>query len=148
MDRLCSRAYGEGLSNASLEKLIDILTLPNELDQGSVGNLIKHLYPASKVPDTVVVKVVGALGHGKAKPSYAAQAALLKWIVLVYDVLENPKILSQLYAVLFNLLDTIALRYCLSIPRFLDYGIAANIRKVTVVSRAIPHHSPKTRSTI
>ncbi|EMR83782.1 putative mis6 domain-containing protein [Botrytis cinerea BcDW1] len=110
VDRLCSRAYEEGLSNASLEKLVDILTLPNELDQGSIGNLIKHLYPASKVPDAVVIKVVGALGHGKAKPSYAAQAALLKWIVLVYDVLENRKILSQLYAVLFNLLDTIALR--------------------------------------
>ncbi|KAF7957407.1 hypothetical protein EAE96_002992 [Botrytis aclada] len=110
VDRLCSNAYGVGLSDASLEKLIDILTLPNKLDQGSIGNLIKHLYPASKVPDAVVIKVVGALGHGKAKPSYAAQAALLKWIVLVYDVLENQKILSQLYAVLFNLLDTIALR--------------------------------------
>ncbi|KAF7875194.1 hypothetical protein EAF04_002366 [Stromatinia cepivora] len=110
VDRLCSRAYGEGLSNASLEKLIDIITLPNELDQVSIGNLIKYLYPTSKVPDSIVIKVVGSLGHGKAKPSYASQAALLKWIVLVYDVLENQKILSQLYAVLFNLLDTIALR--------------------------------------
>ncbi|KAI9646770.1 hypothetical protein NHQ30_004769 [Ciborinia camelliae] len=108
--RLCSRAYGEGLSNASLEKLIDIITLPNELDQGSIGSLIRNLYPASKVPDAIVIKVVGSLGHGQAKPAYAAQAALLKWIVLVYDVLENQKILSQLYAVLFNLLDTIALR--------------------------------------
>ncbi|EDN90612.1 hypothetical protein SS1G_00012 [Sclerotinia sclerotiorum 1980 UF-70] len=110
VDRLCSRAYGEGLSNASLEKLMDIITLPNELDQVSIGNLIKYLYPTSKVSDSIVIKVVGSLGHGKDRPSYAAQAALLKWIVLVYDVLENQKILSQLYAVLFNLLDTIALR--------------------------------------
>ncbi|QSZ35832.1 hypothetical protein DSL72_006954 [Monilinia vaccinii-corymbosi] len=110
VDRLCLRAYGEGLSNASLERLIDIITLPNELDQGSIGSLVKHLYPRSKVPDAVVIKVVASLGHGAAKPSYTVQAALLKWIVLVYDVLENQKILSQLYAVLFNLLDTIALR--------------------------------------
>ncbi|KAG4027718.1 hypothetical protein MFRU_027g00110 [Monilinia fructicola] len=110
VDSLCARAYGEGLSNASLERLIDIITLPNELDQGSIGSLIKHLYPTSKVPDAIIIKVVGSLGHGEAKPSYVAQAALLKWIVLIYDVLENQKILSQLYAVIFNLLDTIALR--------------------------------------
>lgn len=117
VDSLCARAYGEGLSNASLERLIDIITLPNELDQGSIGSLIKHLYPTSKVPDAIIIKVVGSLGHGEAKPSYVAQAALLKWIVLIYDVLENQKILSQLYAVIFNLLDTIALRYCLLTPK-------------------------------
>lgn len=114
VDRLCSRAYEEGLSNASLEKLIDIITLPNELDQGSIGTLIKNLYPTGKVSDAIIIKVVGSLGHGSAKPAYAAQAALLKWIILVFDVLENQKILSQIYAVLFNLLDAIALRYFLS----------------------------------
>jgi centromere protein I len=107
---VCSRAYDEGLSDASLEKLVDIITLPNELDQGSIGNLIKNLYPVGKVTDSIVIKVIGCLGHGEAKPSYASQAALLKWLIMVYDVLENQKILSQLYAVIFNLLDTIALR--------------------------------------
>ena len=111
MDRICAEAYSDGLPNTSLNRLIDIITLPNELDQSSVGNLIKNLYPASKVADTIVIKVVGSLGHGRAKPSFAAQGALLKWLVLVYDVLENQKLLSQLYAVMFNLLDTMAIRY-------------------------------------
>lgn len=94
-----------------MEELVDIITLPNQLDQSSLGSLIRNLYPASKVPDIVVVKVVGCLGHGRAKLSYAAQASLLKWLIMVYDVLENQKVLSQLYGVLFNLIDTSALRY-------------------------------------
>lgn len=111
MDKICSKAYEDGLSDASLEEIIDIITLPNHLDQASIGVLIRNFYPVSKVPDTVVVKVVGSLGQGRAKPSYAAQAALLKWLVMVYDILENQRVLSQLYSVLFNLLDTIAIRY-------------------------------------
>lgn len=94
-----------------MERLVDILTLPSVLDQASINNLIRNLYPAGKVLDTIVIKVVASLGHGRAKPSYNAQAALLKWLVMVYDVLENQKILSQLYGILFNLLDTIAIRY-------------------------------------
>jgi centromere protein I len=58
-----------------------------------------------------VIKVVGSLGHGKAKASFAAQAALLKWLIMVYDFLENPRIFSRLYSILFNLLDTIAIRF-------------------------------------
>ncbi|KAM3071937.1 hypothetical protein ACMFMG_008403 [Clarireedia jacksonii] len=110
IDKVCSRAYDEGLSDASLDKLVDIITLPNELDQGSIGKLIKNLYPVDKVTDSIVIKVIGSLGHGEAKPSYASQAALLKWLIMVYDVLETQEILSRLYAVIFNLLDTIALR--------------------------------------
>jgi centromere protein I len=85
--------------------------LPNELDQGSLATLVKNLYPAIKVPDAVIVKVIGSLGHGRAKPSFSTQAALLKWLVMVYDVLENSTVLSRLYGILFNLLDTIAIRY-------------------------------------
>jgi len=110
VESVCAKAYEEGLPNAPLARLVDIITLPNLLDQANVGRLIRNLYPASKVPDAVVAKVVGSLGHGRAKSAYPAQAALLKWLVMVYDVLENQKILSQLYAVLFNLLDTIAIR--------------------------------------
>jgi len=108
--RVCSKAHEDGLPDASLNKLIDIVTLPNELDQASIGSLIRSLYPASKVPDAAVIKVVGSLGHGRTKPAYTIQAALLKWLVMVYDVLENKRVLSQLYGILFNLLDTIAIR--------------------------------------
>lgn len=111
MDKICAKAYQDGIPNASLEKLVDIITLPAYLDQGSLGKLIKNLYPASKVSDAVVVRVVGSLGHGRSKPPFPAQVGLLKWLVMVYDVLERPAVLSSLYTVIFNLLDTVAIRY-------------------------------------
>lgn len=110
IDKVCSKAYANGLSNTPLEQLVDIITRPNELNQSSLGTLIRNLYPATRVPDIIVIKVVGGLGHGRLKPSYSAQAALLKWLIMVYDVLEDHRVLSQLYSVLFNLLDTSTLR--------------------------------------
>lgn len=95
-----------------------MVTLPNELDQASITSLIKNLYPASKIPDTIVLKVVGNLGHGTAKSPYGTQAALLKWLVMVYQLLENPGILSQLYGVMFNLIDTIAIRSIIIYHRY------------------------------
>ncbi|CAG8981588.1 hypothetical protein HYALB_00009467 [Hymenoscyphus albidus] len=109
VEKTCAKAYEEGLSNASLERVVDLITLPNELDQASINKLIKNLYPATKIPSAIAIRVVAALGHGRTKPSYSSQAAMLKWLVMVYNVLENPKILSQLYSVLFNLLDTAAI---------------------------------------
>jgi centromere protein I len=94
-----------------LEQLVDIITRPNQLDQSSLGSLVRNLYPGSRVTDSIVVKVVGSLGHGRMKPSYSTQAALLKWLIMVYDILENQRLLSKLYSVLFNLIDTSALRY-------------------------------------
>ena len=114
MDDICSDAYEQGLSNASLEELIDAVVLPSQLDQASIGRLIRNLYPVGSVPDSAVIKVVASLGHGRAKPSYTAQAALLKWLIMVYDILEDQRVLSRLYSVLFNLLDTIAVRYGVS----------------------------------
>jgi len=110
VDGISSRAYKDGLIDASLSRLVDIITLPNELDQATLGNLIRSLYPAGKVSDAVVIKVVGGVGHGLSKPSFSVQAALLKWLIMIYDVLENQRILSQLYSALFNLLDTVAIR--------------------------------------
>jgi centromere protein I len=108
------KAYGNGLPPDLLESLIDLITLPNHLDQASLGSIIRNLYPAGKVNDECVIKVVGCLGHGRTKPSFSAQAGLIKWLVMVYDVLENQKVLSQLYGVLFNLLDSLAIRLAIT----------------------------------
>ncbi|KAI9049486.1 hypothetical protein LZ554_006517 [Drepanopeziza brunnea f. sp. 'monogermtubi'] len=110
INKICSKAYSDGLPSRPLEQLVDIITRPNQLDQSSLGSLVRNLYPASRVTDSIVVKVVGSLGHGRMKPSYSTQAALLKWLIMVYDVLENQRLLSKLYSVLFNLIDTSALR--------------------------------------
>ncbi|KAI8291069.1 hypothetical protein K4K60_003096 [Colletotrichum sp. SAR11_57] len=53
---------------------------------------------------------VGCLGHGELKPSLNLQSNLLKWLIMAYHVIENSAVLSQAYAVLFNLLDTAAIR--------------------------------------
>jgi hypothetical protein len=111
IDIIASKAYEHGLAQDTFEELVDIITQPNELDLGSVATLIKNLYPADRVADEIVLRVVGSLGHGKAKAAFPVQAALLRWLIMVYDILENQKILSQLYSILFNLLDTIAIRF-------------------------------------
>lgn len=72
------------------------------------------LYPASKVSSELVCLVVASLGYGKSKPAGPIQSLLLKWIIVVYEMLEVPSILSNLYSVLFNMLDLLSLRYRLS----------------------------------
>lgn len=58
----------------------------------------------------LVTQVVCCLGPSKNKPTPATQALLLRWLLLVYDFLEDRAHLSKLYAVLFNYLDMISLR--------------------------------------
>lgn len=94
----------------SLDRLIDVITKPNHLDQGTTTTLLKNLYPVDKVPSDVITRIVGCLGPSKGKPSPATQALLLRWLILIYDVVEEPLHLSRLYAVLFNHLDMISLR--------------------------------------
>ncbi|KAI9839365.1 MAG: Phosphate metabolism transcription protein [Sclerophora amabilis] len=110
VDGLCQHAYENALSRNALASLIEILSRSTKLDQASAGQLIRNLYPAGKVDNSVVIKVVGCLGQGVNKPSSQVQAQLLKWLVLIYDHLENPNTLSRLYGTLFNLLETISLR--------------------------------------
>ena len=68
------------------------------------------MYPAGKVSEEVVHRIVSSLGPGKHKATSTTQQALLKWILLVFDVLESLNALLRLYSVLFNLLDVLYLR--------------------------------------
>lgn len=96
-----------------MDELVDIITLPNELDQASIANIVRNLYPAAQVSDDTLLKVIGALGHGQYKAAFPIQVLLLKWLVMVYKSVRNPKVFSHAYGFLFNLLDTIAIRYIL-----------------------------------
>ena len=107
---ISSHAYERGLPPAELDTLIGILTKNNALDQATVTTLAKNLYPLEKVSSKVVSRVVCCLGPSKSKPSAATQALLVKWLILVYDYLEDRNHLSRLYAVLFDLLDMLSLR--------------------------------------
>ncbi|KAI2623231.1 Mis6-domain-containing protein [Hypoxylon sp. NC1633] len=110
VERLASLSYSHGLHPEDLSQLVDLLTTPTFLDQASLGVIVNHIFPTTTVSDDIVVKVVGCLGHGKLKPSLGIQGALLKWLIKVYHIIHNQTILSRAYSVLFNLLDTAAIR--------------------------------------
>ncbi|KAK4152641.1 centromere protein I [Chaetomidium leptoderma] len=110
VERTTELLYGRGGLPDELARLVDLLTTRNHLDQASLGAIVRNLYPSAKVSDELVLRFVGALGHGQLKPSLPLQALFLRWLVMVYHLLQNPAILSQAYAVLFNLLDTAAIR--------------------------------------
>ncbi|KAK1599418.1 Mis6-domain-containing protein [Colletotrichum navitas] len=110
VETIAAFAYDKGLLPEPLSELIDLLTRPSHLDQASLNALVKNLYPATRLSRDVVLRVVGCLGHGELKPSLALQSNLLKWLIMVYHVIEEPVVLSQAYAVLFNLLETAAIR--------------------------------------
>ncbi|EXF81045.1 hypothetical protein CFIO01_10529 [Colletotrichum fioriniae PJ7] len=110
VEKVASYAFENGLLPEPLSELIDLLTRPNLLDQASLNTILKNLYPATRLSSDVVLRVVGCLGHGELKPSLVLQSNILKWLIMAYHVIEKPGILSQAYAVLFNLLDTAAIR--------------------------------------
>ncbi|KAF2840275.1 Mis6-domain-containing protein, partial [Patellaria atrata CBS 101060] len=110
VDKISNHAYEHGLDQNALENIIQIVTVKTELDQTSNTQLIKNLYPSGSIPPNVVISIVGCLGHGQGKPSLSTQGSLLRWLVAVYEVLQESLILSKLYGVLFGMLDMISLR--------------------------------------
>jgi centromere protein I len=107
---IASDAYDGGIPIEILEQLVDVITKPNHLDQATITTLIKNLYALEKIPSIIVTKVVCCLGPSKLKPSPATQVLLVRWLLLVYECLDDQSHLSKLYAVLFNSLDMISLR--------------------------------------
>lgn len=111
MNELCDHAFTSGLDREVLTDVVSIVSRKTELDQTSVTNLIKNLFPREEVAEAVVVTVVGGLGQGNFKPSLTTQALLLRWLFLVFPVLESRSILPRLYGVLFGFLDMMSIRY-------------------------------------
>lgn len=129
VDTICEYAYQNGLSALTLRQLLDTVTLSNTNTHANTDSfhlnrpnsfkvnintnikILKSLYPAGKVSSDLVCLVISSLGPEKPKPSAAVQSSLLKWILMVYPVLEDPSILSNLYNVIFNMLDMPSLRY-------------------------------------
>ncbi|KAK0664468.1 Mis6-domain-containing protein [Cercophora samala] len=110
VEKTTSILYDRGALPDDLIRLVDLLTQHNHLDQATLSAITRNLYPLGKVSDEVILRIVGALGHGHLKPSFPLQSLFLKWLVMVYHLLQNPAILSRTYGVLFNLLDTAAIR--------------------------------------
>lgn len=103
-------SYDRGLLPIELNELVDLATTPNHLDQASLASIVRNLYPATPVDNDVITKVIGSIGHGRSKPSLAIQGLLLRWLVMIYHIMQSQDALARGYSVLFNLLDTAALR--------------------------------------
>ncbi|KAL3458684.1 Mis6-domain-containing protein [Aspergillus heterothallicus] len=108
--QIAAFAYEGGVPPSALEHLLKLLTRRNALDQGTITTLIKNLYPSERIDSKLITQIVCCLGPTKNKPSPATQALLLRWLILVYDFLDDRAHLSKLYAVLFNHLDMLSLR--------------------------------------
>ena len=111
VDAVCGFAYQNGLPLHALNKVLGLVRYPSHLDQPSINALLEHLYPNGLVPSDQIYSVVSSVGEGRHKPSSSTQLLLLRWVILVYDVLEDRKVISNLYGVLFNMLDMISIRY-------------------------------------
>jgi centromere protein I len=77
IEAISQHAQVRGLPAEMLEMLIDSLTIvPNHLDTGAAGRMVKLLLPRRKVTESVVVKVVAGLGWGKKKPPVSTQVRI------------------------------------------------------------------------
>ncbi|KAL1796101.1 hypothetical protein ACET3X_006325 [Alternaria dauci] len=110
VDVICRYAAEDGLDQDALRDIVQLASVKTLLDQTTITTLIKNLYPSQKVPGDVVVTIVGALGQGKGKPSPGTQDSLVKWLIIVHEIIESPTVLSRLYGVLFGMLDMISIR--------------------------------------
>ncbi|KAG0043009.1 hypothetical protein BGZ83_011936 [Gryganskiella cystojenkinii] len=95
-----------GLSPEQLIQMLDII-LTGKLDDTTARRMVKLLLPRQHVPEMCGVKVVGSLGRSL---SYPSQAALLRWVILVFDLFDSRTKLQQLYGVVFHYLTYETLR--------------------------------------
>lgn len=110
VETICQFAYQEGLPASALRYTIMIVTKPNHIDHQNALRLILSLYPATQVSSDLVCVVVASLGIGSLKVSTSLQNVLIKWVIMIYEFLEDRSILSSLYGVLFNMLDMPSIR--------------------------------------
>jgi centromere protein I len=111
VEEIAEYGYQYGFGGLELGRIVDVVHVRNELDQTSLTTVIRNLYPAERISQSVLLKVINALGQGQKKPNPATQTGLVKWMAAIHEFLAEPDILLQLYGVLFNLLDITTLRY-------------------------------------
>ncbi|KAF8930074.1 hypothetical protein BGZ47_000749 [Haplosporangium gracile] len=95
-----------GIAPEQLTQILGIV-LSSKLDDTTSRKMVKLLLPRQSVPEMCAVNILGALGKNL---SFAIQATLLKWIILVYDILDSRTKLQQLYGVAFHYLPYETLR--------------------------------------
>ncbi|GAO48660.1 Mis6-domain-containing protein [Saitoella complicata NRRL Y-17804] len=104
-------AVRNGLTDEMMSRLVEVIANPNSaLDSGTASLLVKALLPRNRVPESIVLKIVGCLGRGDGRAPFTAQPALLRLLLLLQPYLASPTHLSKLYGVLFHYLGYTTLR--------------------------------------
>ncbi|CAG8659270.1 7903_t:CDS:10, partial [Ambispora leptoticha] len=99
--------HWHGLEEEQLSDLLN-LVFSAKLDVADTKRIIKLLIPRQKISENLVIKILGKLGHELV--IHSIQGLLLRWIILVYPLLEDYSRLQKLYGVIFHFLEYQGLR--------------------------------------
>ncbi|CAH1245540.1 CENPI [Branchiostoma lanceolatum] len=91
-------AQNKGLSPDNILSLTVVITRGQFADSTN-SRLVRSLIPATTVPEDAAVRAISWICTNK--PSKTVQAFLLRWLVLVYDLIDGKEKLHALYGVLF-----------------------------------------------
>ncbi|KAG0038181.1 hypothetical protein BGZ82_000862 [Podila clonocystis] len=105
-DSMEPSARGFGLSPDQLIDLLEVI-LAGKIDDITTRKLVKILLPRQRVPENCAIRILGSLGKHL---SFSTQAALLRWIILVYDLFDSRSRFQRLYGVVFHYLSYETLR--------------------------------------
>ena len=70
---MTTHAESDGLTREQIGRVVDVLTLPDGLDRGSISRIVASLFPSEKVEESIAVKIIGCLGLGDQKTSLQTQ---------------------------------------------------------------------------
>ncbi|CAB4481766.1 unnamed protein product [Rhizophagus irregularis] len=96
-----------GLEVAQLAAVLNILFV-GKLECVDIKRLVKILLPRANVPNFLIIKVLSNLGNKGL--NYNVQALLLRWIIIVYNVIEDHSQLIKFYGVIFHYMEYDTLR--------------------------------------
>lgn len=99
-DETIEKLIENGVNRQELETLIDFICSPNKVKTSSIIAVIRdYLYPTCPVSNNSVIKIMGCLSNNNV--AIQIKSRILKWLVVVYDYLEDTRIVNQFYDVLF-----------------------------------------------
>lgn len=91
-----------GLNREELNELLGLVTRPSKVPAAACGKIIKDLLlPNEPIGNDSVIRVVSCLGQDNRIPMQS-KSKLLRWLVVVFDFLEDSKVITKLYGVLFG----------------------------------------------
>ncbi|KAK3094473.1 hypothetical protein FSP39_002205 [Pinctada imbricata] len=102
LEKLEEYAKSNGLSAEQIEELANTAASAKHGETIS-SRLIRCLIPASTVPQSAIVQTISHMCTNV--PSTNIQSLLVRWILLVYDYIDNKEKIHKLYGFIFYFID-------------------------------------------